>query len=49
MGYVKKPSIYDYFENSKISGTPGINRLLPRERFLQIYRTLIFRDIEKND
>lgn len=49
MGYVKKPSIYDYFEKSKISGTPGINRLLPRERFLQIYRTLIFRDIDKND
>jgi len=36
-------------KNVKISGTPGINSLFSRERFLEIYRTLIFRNIVKNE
>jgi len=49
MDWKKKTTVYEYFEKSLIWGTPGINRLFPRERFLLIFRKQIFRDIDKND
>jgi len=49
MGLGKKSTVYYYFEKFKISRTPGINRLFPREIFLQINIKPIFRDIDKND
>jgi len=48
-GLVKKSKFHNYWETSNLYSTKGLAELLSRERFSQIFRCLIFRDIEKNE
>ena len=48
-GLLKKGKLSEYWETSRLLETKGIAELISRERFSQIHRCLIFRDIEKNE
>ena len=44
-GLLKKPKFTDYWSKNEILQTPGISRIMSRDRFLKIKKYLRFYDI----
>lgn len=49
MSLVKKEDVKEYWNNSRLLCTPGIQELMPCSRFCQLYRNLVLRPITDTD